>query len=215
MLLQLTIITPWLVKVVSGTNQKSKKVLWFVTPIYLMYVYAWNYWAGSQPRLYETLFPAWFLFYYLGIQIRSGMKWHCNGIAVILAFLISCAEAFLLWITGAELSFYISQITFGSFLYSVIFIGWLFKLYNKHKDKNYHLLEQFGNCSYGVFYIHMFILMVVSKVLAFLSINNWIINSVFRFGCTAALSLIVVRLVNHALHKKKYGVKILRSIGFQ
>lgn len=27
----------------------------------------WNYIVGTSPRLYETLFPAWFGFYCLGI----------------------------------------------------------------------------------------------------------------------------------------------------
>ena len=212
-LLQLTVITPWIVKVILGKNRKLKLLLWFVTPIYLIYLYTWNYLFGSQPKMYETLFPAWFIFYYLGLQVRCGLKWQCNGIAVVGALLISCIEAIALWITGADLSFCISQITFGSFLYSLMYIGWLFKL--RKNLKNSYVTEQFGNYSYGVFYIHMFVLMLVSKVLGLLSINNWLVYSTIIFFCVAMISIFIVWLFNHFLNDKKHGITTLKVIGFQ
>lgn len=60
-LIQLTVITPWLVKVVKE-DREEKVLLWLVIPCYLLYLYAWNFTTGSSSRLYETLFPAWFGF---------------------------------------------------------------------------------------------------------------------------------------------------------
>lgn len=58
-----------------------------------MYFYTWNYIVGASPRLYETLFPAWFGFYYLEIQIRCGWKLKRNGYAVAGTLVLSSAEA--------------------------------------------------------------------------------------------------------------------------
>lgn len=91
-LMQLTVITPWLVRIVKQ-NGIISRILLLVTPVYLIYLYTWNYIVGTSPRLYETLFPAWFGFYYLGIYVRCGWKWRGNGYIVTCTLLLSCIEA--------------------------------------------------------------------------------------------------------------------------
>ena len=48
-----------------------------------------------------------------------------NGYAVVATLLLSCVEAICLRAAGLDIGFYISQITVGSFLYSIAMIGWL------------------------------------------------------------------------------------------
>ena len=103
-LMQLTVITPWLVKSVKQ-NGILGRILWLVTPMYLVYVYTWNYIVGTSPCLYEALFPAWFGFYYLGIQVRCGRRLKCSGYAVVGAFLLSCVESLGLRTLGLSLGF--------------------------------------------------------------------------------------------------------------
>ena len=69
-MIQLTIITPWLVR-------RRKKRMYLITPAYLVIIYTYNIVTGTVPLLYETLFPAWFFFYLLGMDCRSGNigKW--------------------------------------------------------------------------------------------------------------------------------------------
>lgn len=64
---------------------------------------------GSSPRLYETLFPAWFGFYYLGINIRCGLKLKCSGWKVLIAWVISCVEALALRKLGMSVGFYVKD----------------------------------------------------------------------------------------------------------
>lgn len=80
----------------------------------------YNLATGSMPRLYETVFPAWFSFYVLGLDCRSG-KWVnvCRRaknwwIAAVLG--LSIIEAFVLLRAGCAIGFVSSQIRFGSFL---------------------------------------------------------------------------------------------------
>lgn len=205
-LVQLTLITPWLVKIVKQ-NGITSRILWLVTPLYLMYLYTWNYIVGSSPRLYETLFPAWFGFYYLGIQVRCGLKLKCNGYAVVATLLLSCVEAIGLREAGLDIGFYISQITFGSFLYSIAMIGWLLKKNDSNRSV-YRLLSKIGDCSYGIFYIHMVVLIIVGRII---KCENWYVFWILRFVLTAAISYIIVHIGQIVLKNQK---KMLRYIGF-
>lgn len=162
-LIQLTVITPWLVKIVKEKSYISK-ALWLVTPTYLLYVYAWNVITGTSPYLYETLFPAWF-------------------------------------------GFYTSQITVGSFLYSVTMIGWLLRKSEKGSISS-RLLSKIGDCSYGIFYIHMAVLMVVGR---FVKCEKWYAYWIIRFALTASISFGIVYIGQKVLMHHK---KLLRYIGF-
>lgn len=205
-LVQLMLITPWLVRIVKQ-NGIISKILWLVTPVYLVYLYTWNYIVGTSPHLYETLFPAWFGFYYLGIQIRCGWKLKSNGYAVMGTLLLSCIEAVCLQAGGLDIGFCISQITVGSFLYSLTMIGWLLKK-SKNSYMGYSVLSKIGDCSYGIFYIHMAILMIVGKLIKF---ENWYAYWILRFILTASISYMVVHIGQSLLKKHK---KLLRYIGF-
>lgn len=205
-LVQLTLITPWLVKIVKH-NGIISRILWLVTSLYLMYLYAWNYIVGISLRLYETLFPAWFVFYYLGIHVRCGWKLKCNGYAAAGALALSCVEAVGLRAVGFDIGFYTSQITVGSFLYSVTIIGWLLKK-NENNRSGCHLLSKIGDCSYGIFYIHMAVLMIVGGII---ECENWYAYWALRFVLTSFISYIVVHLAQMTLKNHK---KLLRYIGF-
>lgn len=205
-LMQLTIITPWLVKVIKE-DKKIKSILWIITPVYFVYLYMWNFIKGSSPRLYETLFPAWFGFYYLGIQVRCGLKFKYNGYIVIVAWLMSCVEALILRKFGGSIGFCTSQITMGSFLYSGAMLGWILKRAEEGVNSN-KLLAKVGDCSYGIFYIHMAILMVVGK---FINCDNWYSYWILRFVVTSVISFGIVYISQILL--KKYN-KLLKYFGF-
>ncbi len=62
-LLQLTTISLWIVKY-------RKNWMYLITPIYLLFLYVYNILTGKMPFLYETIFIAWFIFCFLGIECR-------------------------------------------------------------------------------------------------------------------------------------------------
>lgn len=205
-LMQLTVLTPWLVKIVKQNGIVSR-ILWLVTPVYLLYLYTWNYIVGASPHLYETLFPAWFGFYYFGIQVRCGWKLKGNGYAVAATLLLSYVEAVGLRASGFDIGFYTSQITVGSFLYSVAMIDWFLKK-SENSRGGCRLLSKIGDCSYGIFYIHMAVLMLVGRII---KCGNWYAYWILRFVLTAAISYIIVYIGQMVLKNHK---KLLRYIGF-
>lgn len=205
-LMQLTAITPWIVKIVKR-NGIISKVLWLVTPVYLVYLYTWNYIVGTSPRLYETLFTAWFGFYYLGVHVHCGWKLKCNGYVAVGALALSCIETVGLRAVGFDIGFYTSQITVGSFLYSIAMIGWFLKK-SENNRRDCRLLSKIGDCSYGIFYIHMVVLMIVGR---FIECGNWYVYWILRFVLTASISYIIVHIAQIVLKNYK---KLLRYIGF-
>lgn len=198
-LMQLTVMTPWLVKIVKQ-NVIVSRILWLVTPFYLVCLYTWNYIVGTSLRLYETLFPAWFGFYYLGIQVRCGMRVNSNRYVVAGTLLLSCVEAVGLRAAGFDIGFYTSQITVGSFLYSVAMIGWFLRK-GENSRRGCRLLTKIGDCSYGIFYIHMAVLMLVGRLI---KCEDWYAYWVLRFVLTAFISYIIVNIGQMILknHKK-------------
>ena len=201
--MQLLHLCSW--QVIIKKNNAVSKILWLITPAYLLYVYSWNYVVGASPRLYETLFPAWFGFYYLGICVRCGKKFRCSGYMVAGGLLLSSVEALGLRYGGLDIGFYTSQITVGSFLYSAAMIGWFLK--KSEKCYNNQLLVKVGNCSYGIFYIHMAVLMVVSKFIECDGYIYWFL----RFILTAIISFGTVSVGQRLLEHNK---GLLKYIGF-
>lgn len=103
-----------------------------------------------------------------------------------------------------SMGFYVSQITVGSFLFSIATIGWLLRLVEKNRLK---WMSKVGDCSYGIFYIHMAVLMLIGK---FIQSENWYIFWSLRFVLTSMISFGVVLAGQRIFRSKK---KILRYIG--
>ena len=206
-LLQLTIITPWLVKTIKKRGS-LEKLLWVITPAYLVYIYIFNFQCGKSPMFYEVLFPAWFGFYYLGVQVKCGRTVRGSISWLTVAFIYSFFEALFLRYFGLSRGFYTSQITIGSFLYSLALIC----LIINYQDKTCCFLSRVGDCSYGIFYIHMFVLFFAGKVVDFIGVTDiWLAYWGIRFMITSIVSFVIVRGTQIVLGKHK---QLLRWIGF-
>lgn len=190
--------------------------MYLVTPAYLVIIYTYNIVNGTVPLLYETLFPAWFFFYLLGMDCRSGNigNWikRINIYWVAMALFVSIAEAFLLKIIGCADGFAISQIKFGSFMYAALFALWLMNKRTEPRRRN--ILSIIGDYSYGIFYCHMLILWIVRKVIELAGLNNiWILNLGLCFILTAVGSFVFVWIIRSLAHKLKWD-RMLMLIGF-
>lgn len=208
-LIQLTILTPWLV----GEVKKKNEILWTVTPVYLVCIYAFNLIIGRMPRFYETFFPAWFLFYYLGLWVKIHGVRIVGKLWMIVAGLAVCiAEAFILLGIGADVGFAASQIRFGSFFYTSMII--FFLLRKADRESEVRVLKYIGDRSYGIFYIHCFILMFARQICIKVGLEKlWLAN---YFGCFAMAmvgSLVIIEIIRW-MAKKLKAEKCLRWVGF-
>lgn len=222
-LIQLTLLTPWL------AIFKNRRWMYVITPIYLVFLYIYNMYTGQMPRLYETLFPAWFLFYIMGMDCRIG-KWdniisRIKAWFVPIAILLSVIEALLLLNAGCEVGFASSQIKFSSFIYAMVIASVAMRRKDCAKQNTgkiqrllvsffERLLASVGDCSYGIFYVHMLVLMVARKAETIVGLSEiWIVNFLLCFVLTACGSFAIVfgvRKIAERVGAEKY----LKIIGF-
>lgn len=130
-LMQLVLLTPVLIQLIRKSERKSI-ALYCITPIWLVGVYIYNIVNQERPMFYETFFPAWFCFYYLGIRIKTAQtcvnkiekvqKYFGKPIVVLVLLAFSIVESFILLYLGCCDSFIISQIKFGNFIYTFAII---------------------------------------------------------------------------------------------
>lgn len=217
-MIQLTALTPWLLKAVNV--KKTRIMLYSITPVYLVMVYICNIWKGGTLPFYATVFPAWFFFYLFGIDCRN-RRWdkvvRNSGVRWILAFLLlSFAEAFVLKKIGCSDGFASSQIKFSSFGYSVSII--LLLLRRKARDVGMHsdarkVLKLYGDCSYGIFYVHMFVLLFARRLMYKLNLEaGWTFEFSFVFILTTVGSLAAV-CVAKKIFKNVKCIRMLRIMG--
>lgn len=201
-LIQLTLLTPLL--------KKRNKWLYLITPMYLIFLYAYNITTGNMPRFYETVFPAWFVFYILGMDARTGKlkKIRVKGWMIALALVASCVECYALMKIGCSSGFACSQIRFTPFIYTALIAMCLSQ---NVKDVKENILSKIGDCSFGIFFSHMLFLWVISKGLSVIGIEIWIVKWVLCFVLTAISSFMFVLVVRNMFE----GKKILRYIGFE
>ena len=202
-LLQLTILTPYLIR-------KRKSWMYLVTPIYLVFLYIFNITTGNMPLFYETLFPAWFIFYILGMDVRQGKLdgQKVKGWMIGLALAASFGEAYLLMNIGCSAGFACSQIKFSSFIYSALIALWL----SQHiKECKPSILSSIGDCSFGIYFSHIIVMMFASKAIELVGVDVWIWKWLLTFLFTASLTYAFVWCVRNIFE----GKKILRYTGFE
>lgn len=150
-----------------------------------------------MPRLYETVFPEWMLFYILGMDCKHGV-WNniikrVNGYWLTGALALSLTEAFVLMKVGCAAGFAASQIKFSSFLYAVVFTMTLIK---KEKNVQRNMLSLLGDNSYGIFFLHMLVLLVVQKVLNVIGLSKmWGVYFLLCFILSAVGSYLAVAII--------------------
>lgn len=201
-LIQLTILTPWILKL------KRREMLYLVTPVYLIYVYSYNAIVHERPALYETLFPAWLFFFILGMDCSEGkfdnIIKKVSGAWVLIGLAVSIIESLLLIdIWGCSVLFAQSQIKFGSFLYACS-LALLFAKYNAKYENNKNVLTVMGDYSYGIYLSHMIVMFFVKKVLYKLIEDRiWLIDFSSCFVGTVVGTLLLDALIKVITPKLK------------
>ncbi len=217
-LVQLTLLTPFLLRVIKKKGTISR-VLWILTPAYLLMLYCFNILVGDFPRLYETFFPAWFLFYYLGLWLKArGLPQWIRNLGRIrfvgVALIFSLGEAVILISIGCSTAVAVSQIKVSSFLFAICVLMWLKNQEGLRKANN--LLVNIGDCSYGIFYVHCFVLLLVKKALNIFGICKlWILYFVLTWILVSVISYVLVRIMNNIVGRRALGKKIIAAIGFR
>lgn len=165
-LLQFAIITPLLIKI---ENTKWEKLIWVITPIYIFinFIYALHFKTTIDSN--QLFFPCWIIYYFLGLKLNSlkiNKMGKFNKKIYIIAFiflLISILDSILLHKLHMESNYVYSQIRLGMIPY-ILLIAFIIQNNQFVNTFNSKFLKFIGDYSYGIYYVHIFFIMVINKI---------------------------------------------------
>ena len=210
-LIQLTILTPLCIKCLA--SKTLNRLAFCITPLYLVALYSIQCVYKIQLPFYQTLFPAWFLFYYYGLYVHKNKEEFLQktnllkALAfVFLALLFSVFEAFVLKSFGLPDGFVTSQIKLSSFCYAMAVIQLLLVVHNIEPPQRFsRLLVILGDYSYGIYYVHCIWLGLLAKGIMLLPVIRDILPlcQIIEAGLAIALSYGFIRITIKIMGEKK------------
>jgi len=203
--LQLTILTPILDKIANKNNKIINILIISISPIYLIIIDIIRIVLLKDISHVGEIFPAWLSFYYIGILYRNNSIRELNNkksviynvISLItLIIFIFCIDIFLYYKVGMSYNYVTSQIKLISFIYSIFMIYLIMKIRHINIKTN-NILVELGNYSYGIYYVHTGVIMVLNKILSYLSINYY---------CELLIKIVLVITISY------FGIKIFKRM---
>jgi peptidoglycan/LPS O-acetylase OafA/YrhL len=194
--------------------------LWVISPVYWLVEY-----LDSIYDLWNIQFP-WFMglfvFYWIGLILHENREFFAwfdrkkASAAMLILFLLSVAEG-RWWLSLGNSSMAMSQAKFSSYGYaaSVLFVLFALSRSVKRMERKKHFisacLKKVGDCSYGIFYVHCFVLSAMDKILfqktpLFYFSAFW--YCLLLFALTVAGSLILI-----CIAKKLLGDQVAKYLG--
>ena len=214
-LLQLTLLTPFLLNHLKK-NDWIKKLLWLISPMYLVLIYAYCWTEGKFPPFYNVPFFGWIFFYYLGLNLRHNPIFFKRVFSFfgkkefLICGLVLCVFESMFLSAHNLVNFAISQMKFSSMLMSLIICLYVFV--NGEKKCLDKLFISFGDCSYGIFYIHELVKKLAIFIISmFTSCLGFTIKFVLCFMITFLLSFVFIYLYRKWLKKFKISNFIFSS----
>ena len=214
-LIQLTVITPFLINMIK-TN-RGTKILYLLTPMYLLSLYYYSSIYGKQMMFYQTFLPAWFIFYYVGLQLKiKGYKRIFkkneilnSSLLCISLLLVSIIEGYALLKLGFSEGFAASQIKISSFLYVLALINLLIVIKPYFQNISIKPLKYLGDRSYGIYYVHIIWIVIGNKVISSISYIEEVlpVYQLFQVSFVIFFSLFSIFIT-----KKIFGENISRKL---
>ena len=204
-LVQLTLLTPWLVRAV---NMRFGWGLFLITPAYIAGLYFVTWRLGDLPDGYQYMFFGWFAFYYAGLMVRARglprVRASVAAAGVIVALGLSLLEAFVLTSKGWPLAMAITQLNATSVLFSFAVIIQVIALKRPVKSGFGRALGSLGLISYGVYYVHMVWMMAMNRMATRLPLDVPLpLIQVVEIMVALALSLAVIALGRVVLGRRR------------
>lgn len=159
-LTQFTIINPLLQK--YKNNKICNIIFWSITPTYLILYYWYNIKTGTEFKPEQFFCFPWFACYYLGLKLQeTSFRAKLNKIPSLILFatclvllIFSLVESTFIYSSTGIFSFSISQITFGSILYSIAILILFQSFWNDLSSNKRYIFTAIGDFSMGIFLMH-------------------------------------------------------------
>ncbi|MCI9361675.1 MAG: acyltransferase [Hungatella sp.] len=205
-----TLLTPFLLKAVKSRYKWIPlwiSILWFLA-LYITQLAGINVWD------YIHYTPVWLPFYYMGLYVhvwKTEVKMPVSKIilSVCIAFVFEIIENMWIYICYGNANMAYGMIRLGGFLYAGSICVLAYKKcsdYDTVQRGSSSWIEsgliQIGNISYGIFYIHYLIIMIISKVLNFVNITGLFLCRGLEICGGMVISYMVIYVVKYVIGDK-------------
>ena len=199
-LLQLNVLTPVLLW--AQETKVGKAIAWCITPVYLVGLGTYCILNGSQPLLYETVFPAWLIYYWAGLRWRNGARFTVR-LAYPLEALAFCGlNASLLASLLHTPTLASSQVRLATVPYALLLAMWFVE--HQFPLAGKWFWKYLGDNSYGVFYIHCLALGITGKLINIIGGGqNILVTQVINWVGSLCLSLLACEVLKKILGPKR------------
>lgn len=203
--IQLVILTPFIGALIQS---RYSIVGWFVTPVYILFTrYVGTFAKMSIPV--GTICLAWFIYYYLGMQLGNGrikicIKWNVLWTLYTTSIALSICEGMVWFFCFDNFDMATTQLRMTSIITSLVscFIAYKF-IKNEHstsKNKLFDLLINVGNRSFGIYFAHLFVLSALGTLFERLNIE-YMLSFPFKTILALIISYVFAFLANATLGK--------------
>ena len=193
-LIELTLVTPLLI---NTSKSKFKYVLLSVSFLYLLIVYYQEFSFNEvHYAIGRNLIP-WMVFYYLGILMANHnirMKIPRTTIVCIITIALAMAESLIILLRFNKPDFAASQLKVSSYLLAIAAIFLVEYFHKIHRDASRNWISMIGDCSYGLFYVHPFVIKLENAVARRIGIYD-ISLPIYEFGQCAITVVICFAIV--------------------
>lgn len=177
--------------------------------------YIRNYIGINLPLIvYAGNFPVFLVFFVLGLYLGSSDKILLRNkllISFILIFyLLACIESYALYALFDNAGLAATAMKPSSFMYSLFLITYLIKNIDLLKST---ILKRVGEISFGIYLIHMFVLIIISRLVSTFFPSLIEVQPLYQF--MLVVIIVLSCLLSISIGKKVLSAKIIQIIGFK
>lgn len=198
---QLVMLTPLLYRVLRS----HRLLVYCVTPVFLLVREVAAIVGVALPQV-QVLFPAWLLFYVLGLDWGKVGRVATRRCSLLPGLLVTCLFLQLVsgfaWLARGDYNMATTQLKLSSMATSavlVVLIGLTGHRLRQLFARSY--LVKLGDLSFGIYLCHILVLSVVTKVLGFVAIPA-LMATVVNLAVTLVVSACVVAVGATLLPRK-------------
>ncbi len=188
---QLVVLTPLLYRVLRS----HRLLVYCVTPVFLLAREIAAIVGVALPQV-QVLFPAWLLFYVLGLDWGKVGRAATRSCSLLPGLLVACLFLQLVsgfaWLARGDYNMATTQLKLSSMATSAVLVVLIGLTGHRLRQLFAHShLVKLGDLSFGIYLCHILVLSVVTKVLGFVAIPP-LMATVVNLAVTLVVSACVV-----------------------
>ncbi len=205
-LIQLVILTPIIIKLMK--NKNIKKCIYLITPIYLLIILICKIIFKMNIPFYQYYFFGWIIYYLIGLD-KNNIKKENIILTIVMLLLSIIGNNIIYYINSSNYSYACSQLNILNMMYVVCLIPVILNYDSKYKTtKVTKIFESIGDNSYGIYFIHIIFLNIISVIIKKLNMN-FLIYYIITTCITLFVSYYFIKIF-----KKITNGKLDKYLGF-